>query len=165
MTTQISLIAAIAHGGVIGSRNQLPWRIPEDLQHFKRITYGHPVIMGRNTFTSLGRPLSGRSNIVITRNPAQVLNGCITVDSLHAAIAVCEQDATPFIIGGAQIYRLSLPIATHLYLTEIDLNVPDGDAKFPDIDRNVWQEVSRDSHYSTAHQCRFDFVEYRKYQV
>jgi dihydrofolate reductase len=138
----VSLIAAHAHNRVIGKDNALPWRLPEDLRHFKSLTLGHPIIMGRKTWESLGRPLPGRENIVISRQANYAAAGAEVVGSIADALATVATSAEVFIIGGAEIYRQSLALADQLYLTEIDLTV-DGDAFFPDYPRHEWREASR----------------------
>ena len=140
MTT---LIAAIAKNGVIGKDGGLPWRIPEDLKHFKRTTLGHAVIMGRKTFDEVGRPLPDRRNIVVTRKQGLVLAGCEVVGSVEAAIELARAtDPEPFVIGGAEIYRAALPYATRMILTELDRDA-EGDTWFPAFDRSGWMEVER----------------------
>ncbi|CAB3781696.1 hypothetical protein LMG28138_01288 [Pararobbsia alpina] len=143
--THLILIVARARNGVIGRDNQLPWHLPEDLKYFKRTTMGAPVIMGRKTHESIGRPLPGRRNLVVTRDASRRFNGCETVGSLEEAISRCEQDgmAEAFLIGGAQLYLEGLERADRLLVTEIDLDVA-GDAVFPAPDPAVWYEVSRE---------------------
>jgi len=155
---RLSLIAAVAANGVIGNGNALPWRLPEDLKHFKALTLGHPVVMGRKTFESIGRPLPERRNLIVTRNAAYAAPGCETVASLHAALAACRDADEIFVIGGAQIYAEALPLAARLYLTEIQKEFP-GDARFPEIDRREWRETARARHRSSAG-LGFDFVIY-----
>src|SRR5216110_1394829 len=116
---KIYLVAAVAANGVIGRDGHLPWRLPEDLKHFKRLTLGHPIIMGRRTWESLGQPLPGRDNIVVTRTPGYEAPGAAVASSLEAALALCIGESVSFVIGGEQIFKDSLPIATHLDLTEI----------------------------------------------
>ena len=146
----ISLIVAHTRNGVIGRDNQMPWHLPEDLRYFKRVTMGKPVIMGRNTWESLGKPLPGRDNIVVTRNPDYRAEGAQVVSSMHDAIALASTLAAEkncaeiMIIGGAQIYRAALPLAQRAYITEIDADI-DGDAFFPTLEGN-WQETARESH-------------------
>ncbi|MDE6445475.1 MAG: dihydrofolate reductase [Alistipes sp.] len=136
----ISIIVAIAENGVIGSNNTLLWHIREDLQHFKAITTGHPVIMGRKTFESLGRPLPNRRNVVITRQET-AFEGCDTVHSLAEALALFPADQEVFIIGGAQIYAKALPLARRFYLTRIG-HPYQGDTRFPAWDPALWRLVS-----------------------
>lgn len=145
---KLSLVWAMAQNRVIGRNNSLPWHLPEDLKYFKRITMGKPVIMGRKTFESIGRPLPGRTNIVITRNPDWAFEGVRTVHSLDAARQLCNSIGVidgvdeAMVIGGAEIYRQALPMADRLYLTEVHAEV-EGDTTFPDFDRRAWVEVSR----------------------
>lgn len=150
----IALIAAMANNRVIGRDNQLPWHIAEDLRFFKRMTLGKPLIMGRNTFESLGRPLPGRPHIVISRNPDYQPAGVERAATLEAAIARATELALAssadeiMVIGGAQVYAAALPYARRIYLTLVDAEVA-GDTHFPAIDSALWREVSR-----TAAQAR-----------
>lgn len=150
----IALIAAMANNRVIGRDNQLPWHIAEDLRFFKRMTLGKPLIMGRNTFESLGRPLPGRPHIVISRNPDYQPAGVERAATLEAAIARATELARAssadeiMVIGGAQVYAAALPHAQRIYLTLVDAEVA-GDTHFPAIDSALWREVSR-----TAAQAR-----------
>ena len=158
-TVRISLIAAVARNGVIGAGNALPWRLPEDLRRFKSLTLGHPVIMGRKTYESIGRPLPGRRNIVVTHNAGFSAVGCETAASIEAAIEACASTTDEvFIIGGAQIYAEALPLVQRLHLTEVRADYA-GDAYFPAIDRGLWQETSRESHRTEAG-LEFDFAVY-----
>ena len=133
----ISMIVAVDRNGVIGHANDLIWHISEDLRRFKAITTGHPVIMGRKTFESIGRPLPGRTNVVISRNENFRPEGCLVVDSFEKAVAMFPPDEEAFVIGGAQVYAQALPIADRLYLTEIEADY-EGDTRFPDWDRSAW---------------------------
>ena len=156
---RLSLIAAVADNGIIGSNNALPWRLPEDLKRFRTLTMGHPVIMGRKTHESIGRPLPGRRNIVVTRNRGFRAEGCEVAESLQAAIAACGPGCEEaFIIGGAQIYKEALPMARRAYLTEIRRSF-EGDARFPDLDRLEWKETAREAHVSSEG-LAFDFAVY-----
>ncbi|MBX3264491.1 MAG: dihydrofolate reductase [Labilithrix sp.] len=138
---RLALVVAIADGGVIGKDGGLPWRIPEDLQHFKATTMGHAVIMGRKTHASIGRPLAGRRNIVVSRT-ADAFDGCELARSLEEAVALARTtDEEPRIIGGARLYEEALPLATRVFLTEVHRAV-DGDAFFH-LDRSGWRETSR----------------------
>lgn len=155
--TRLALIAAVAENGCIGIDNKLPWYLPEDLKYFKAVTSGKPVIMGRSTFDSLGRPLPNRTNIVITRNRDYTApEGVRVVHSLDEAIKVAEAVAhiagndEIIVIGGAQIYTEALPHIDRMYLTEVKKSVP-GDAFFPEWDASGWQQLSRDAqHYEPA---------------
>ena len=166
--TRLALIVAVAENGVIGKNNALPWRLPEDLRHFKRVTLGKPVIMGRKTFESIGKPLPGRTNIVITRNAAYQAAGVSVVLSLAAALALAQavaaQDGAEevMVIGGAEIYRAALPQADQLYLTEVQASVA-GDAVLPDMNWDQWLEVSRERHTaSTPDGYDYSFVCYTR---
>ncbi|MDE5708988.1 MAG: dihydrofolate reductase [Alistipes sp.] len=136
----ISIIVAVAENGVIGNNNSLLWHIREDLQHFKAITSGHPVVMGRKTFESLGRPLPNRRNIVISRQQPE-FPGCEVVHSLEEALALCPPDEEVFIIGGAQIYAAALPLADRFYLTRVE-HAYEGDTRFPEWDPAPWRLVA-----------------------
>jgi dihydrofolate reductase len=158
----VSIIAALARNRAIGRGNDMPWRLPEDLKRFRRLTMGHAVIMGRKTFESIGSALPGRSNIVITRSRDWNPPGCVVVHSLDSGLARVGNPEDAFVIGGAQIYTLALPLAGRLYLTEIEREF-EGDAFFPEFDRSRWREVSRERHTSGGPES-FDyaFVEYRR---
>ena len=138
----ISLIVAVAEQGVIGQQNALPWRLSGDLKRFKALTMGKPIIMGRKTYDSIGRPLPGRTNIVITRQSDLQLPGCVVVTSLDQAINSVQADEY-MVIGGAEIYRQALPLAQRVYLTQVHAKV-DGDAFFPELSSTQWREVSRE---------------------
>lgn len=139
----ISIIVAVAENGVIGDKNSLLWHISEDLKHFKALTSGHPVIMGRKTFESLGRPLPNRTNVVITRQPIAI-EGCTVVHSLAEAVSLFPADDEIFIIGGAQIYAEALSVAGTFYLTRV-FHAYEGDTRFPDWDEARWQLASSES--------------------
>jgi dihydrofolate reductase len=155
---KIYLVAAVAANGVIGRDGQLPWHLPEDLKHFKRLTLGHPVIMGRRTWESLGRPLPSRDNIVVTHQAGYDAPGAAVASSLEAALALCAGESIVFVIGGQQLFAESLPIAAGLVLTEIDRDY-EGDTWFPQYDRSRWRETQRERH-SAADGTKFDFVLY-----
>lgn len=155
---ELIIIVARAKNGVIGVNNQLPWKLPEDLKHFKEITMGHPIIMGRNTWESLGRPLPGRRNLVVTRNPSYNPEGAEVFTSLDDAIDACSGCEKVFIIGGAQIYEQAMLMADTLVVTEVDIEV-DGDAFFPEIESENWEEIAREPHHNGT--LAFDFVTYR----
>jgi dihydrofolate reductase len=153
------IVATDARGG-IGINNTLPWRLPEDLAFFKKTTSGHPIVMGRKTFESIGRPLPNRRNIVVTRNAEWQHEGVEAASSLQAAAELIG-DAQAFIIGGAQIYADTLPQAERLLVTEIGKRF-DCDAFFPAIDKTVWQETAREAHHSEANGFDFAFVTYQR---
>jgi dihydrofolate reductase len=142
---KLSLIVAYSRNRVIGIDNTLPWRLPADLQHFKRTTMGHPVIMGRKTWDSIGRPLPGRRNLVVTRDADWRADGAERVSSIDEAATLCHEQAEAFVIGGAQIYAAALPRADTVVATEIDLDVA-GDTFFAELDPHEWREVSRETH-------------------
>lgn len=139
----ISLIVAVAENGVIGGGNALLWHISEDLRHFKTLTTGHPVIMGRRTYESLGRPLPNRTNVVVTRQELEI-PGCEVVHSLEEAIALFPADEEVFVIGGAQIYAQALPLARRFYLTRV-FHAYEGDTHFPAWDERAWRLVASES--------------------
>ena len=142
---RIALIVAMAHGRVIGQGGGLPWHLPADLKHFKSVTMGKPIIMGRATHESIGRALPGRQNIVLTRQPSYAAPGCTVVSTPEAALEAATADAPDevMVIGGAAVYEAFLPMARRLYLTEIDGDLP-GDTFFPEIDFTQWKESTRD---------------------
>ncbi len=162
---ELALIAAVARNGVIGRGDALPWQLPEDQRHFRRVTMGAPVIMGRKTWDSLParfRPLPGRRNIVVTRNPAWRAAGAEQAPSLDAALALAADAARAFVIGGGELYRAALAQAAELVLTEIERDF-DGDARFPDFDRSVFRERSREPHHAAPpNDFDYAFVTYRR---
>jgi dihydrofolate reductase len=165
---ELAIVVAAARNGVIGRANAMPWHLPQDLRHFKRVTMGKPIVMGRKTFESIGKPLPGRVNIVVTRNAAFDADGVRVASSLDAALALARQVAaangvdSAAIIGGAEIYRAALPLADRLYLTEIHADI-DGDAALPAIDWSRWQELSRERHAADAsNPYDYSFVEYKR---
>ena len=158
--TRLTLVVAIDAQRGIGINNQLPWHLPEDLAHFKRVTLGRPIIMGRKTFDSIGRPLPGRRNIVVTRNADWRHDGVEAVTSLEAAIAlVGDEEAS--IIGGAQIFTAALDLADRMIVTEIARTF-DCDTFFPAIDPQVWRETARERHHSDTQGFDFDYVTYER---
>lgn len=158
---RVALIAAMARDRVIGRDNTLPWRLPEDLRHFKATTLGHPVIMGRKTWESLpSGALPGRRNLVVSRNPDYAATGAEVAGSLTAALALAAPAPEVFVIGGAELYALALPLAERLHLTEIDLTVA-GDAWFPEFDPTHWQETAR-TPFLAANGLRGAFVVYTR---
>lgn len=158
---RISLIAAVASNGVIGRDNALIWHIPADLAHFKKITHGHPILMGRRTWESIGRPLPGRRNIVITRREDWHADGAEPAASLEQALALCAEAPEVFVIGGAQVYAEAMPLAHRLWLTEIDAT-PEGHVHFPDWPREAFEQVSREHHAARDSLPAYDFVLYER---
>jgi len=144
---KISIVAAMSSNRVIGYRNALPWHLPADLKHFKSVTMGKPMIMGRKTWVSIGRPLPGRRSLVITRDPLFRAEGCDIAHSLDAALKLAEPAGEVVVIGGAQLFQEALPRADRLYLTIID-HLFQGDVYFPPVDATLWREVSREEHLS-----------------
>jgi dihydrofolate reductase len=142
---KVSIIAALADNGVIGRAGALPWHLPDDLRRFKSLTMGRPVLMGRRTFSSIGRALPGRRNLVATRNPQLLPPTVEAVADVGAAIAACADVRELCVIGGADIYRQSLPLATHLELTLVRATI-DGDVYFPAFDAAEWREIERTEH-------------------
>ena len=158
----LNLIYACADNGVIGRDNALPWHLPEDLKRFKALTMGHTIVMGRKTYDSIGRPLPGRRNIVVTRNAKLELPGCEIAYSLEDAQRLCVGVEQIFLIGGAQLYADALPSADRLIVTEIDADF-EGDAHFPAPDPKVWHEVARETHHSPApNDFDYAFVTYER---
>lgn len=140
---KLALVWAMTDERVIGKGNELPWRLPEDLKHFRAVTTGHAILMGRLTHQSIGRALPGRRNIVVTSRPELVAEGCEAAPSLEAALAMAyETDDEPRIIGGARLYADALPVATKLFLTEVHRPI-EGDVFFPQLDRAAWREIER----------------------
>jgi dihydrofolate reductase len=141
---RIAVIAAVARNGIIGVENRLPWRVPEDMHRFRALTTGHAVIMGRRTWESIGKPLPGRQNLVVTRGSDSGIPEVEFVPSLDAALARVRLPEPVFVIGGAALYQEALPRADVLYLTEIERDFP-GDAHFPPFDRFRWRESAREA--------------------
>jgi len=155
---RISLIVALARNRVIGRDNQLPWRLSADLQHFKRLTMGKPIVMGRKTCESIGRPLPGRTNIVVTRDSSFSAAGCRVVHSIDEALVAAGGADEVMIMGGENLYSQLLPRADRLYLTEVQADVS-GDAWFPEFDQTQWQELERESHRADEkNEFDYDFV-------
>ena len=157
----LAVIVAVADNGVIGRNNSLPWHLPEDLRYFKRVTLGKPVVMGRKTFESIGRPLPGRANIVITRSHEWSVDGVSVVNSLDDALRLAADIAALdgadelMVIGGAEIYTNAIPLAQRLYLTQVHADV-EGDAWLPEIDWSRWREVSRER-FAASEDNPFDY--------
>lgn len=141
----LSAICAMSKNRVIGFQNKLPWHLPADLRHFKKITIGHPIIMGRNTYESIGRALPDRCNVVITRDATFQAPGCVVVNSIETALSAASYSEEVFIIGGAMLYQQLLPEVQCIYLTEIH-HTFEGDAFFPELDKTIWHEVERIDH-------------------
>jgi len=139
----ISLIVAASRNGVIGANNKLPWHLPADLKRFKQLTMGHPILMGRRTYESIGKPLPGRTNIVITRQPGFKACGAMLVHSFEEALLLCENEKEVFVIGGAEIFKQALPSTNRIYLTRTNQDFA-GDAFLFEIDPAVWKETSRE---------------------
>ena len=159
----ISLVAAVARGGVIGRDNALPWRIPEDMARFRAVTMGYPVVMGRRTWDSLPdrfRPLPGRRNVVVNRNPKWSADGAERAGSLDDAVRLLEGEPHVSVIGGGELFAVALPLADELLLTEIDAEI-EGDTFFPEWDRAAFEETSRETHISETG-IPFSFVTYRR---
>ncbi|WP_035515577.1 dihydrofolate reductase [Pseudohaliea rubra] len=163
---RLAMIVAAAENDVIGRHNALPWALPEDLRYFRRVTMGKPVIMGRRTFESIGRPLPGRCNIVVTANTAFVADGVRVVHSLDEALmlagAVAASDAVDevMLIGGAQLYALGLPQVERIYLTRVHGDIP-GDAFLPPVDWSAFHEVAREHHGASGdNPWAYSFVVY-----
>ncbi|CAM3808058.1 dihydrofolate reductase [Mucilaginibacter galii] len=153
----INIVVAIAANNAIGKNNKLLWHLPKDLKHFKQLTTGHTVIMGRKTFDSVGKPLPNRRNIVVTRQNIQI-EGCEVVNSLNAALELAKGEAEVDIVGGAEIYRQAMPITNFIYLTIVHQDF-EADTFFPEIDKNQWQELDREDHQTDEkHAFPFSFI-------
>ena len=163
----ISMIAAVAENGVIGKDNDLVWNLPDDMKYFVKKTKGRHVIMGRRNYESIPpkfRPLPNRPNLILSRNAAYHADGCTTVTELKSALNIAAEngETEAFIIGGAQIYKMGLDHAERMYITEVKGSF-DGDAFFPDFDKNHWKEISRSHHpKDEKHDYAFDYVIYEK---
>lgn len=162
------LVAAVADNGVIGRDGALPWRLKSDMQHFRAVTIGKPVVMGRKTYLSLAKPLAGRTNIVVSRDPTFTAPGVLAAPSLEAALTAARGDALRrgatevAVIGGADLYAQAMPLADRLVITRVHLQ-PDGDTSFPVIDPDVWREVERNARAAGADdEARFTLVVYER---
>lgn len=155
---RISLIAAASENNVIGRDGGLPWSLPDDLRYFKEKTLGHPVITGRKNYASIGRPLPGRTNIIVTRDAHFSAEGCRVVHSLEDAVEVAKQEDPEeiFVMGGGEIYALALPMADRVYLTRVHAEI-DGDTYFPELDSEQWAEVSTEEHVADDRHA-YDFT-------
>ncbi|GFE83087.1 dihydrofolate reductase [Steroidobacter agaridevorans] len=157
----LSIIVAVADSGVIGSGNQLPWRLPDDLKRFKALSLGKPIVMGRKTYDSIGRPLPGRLNVVISRQPGLEIPGCTVVTSIDEALAAAQPAPEIVIVGGADIYRQVLPQVQIIHLTRVHANVA-GDVVFPKLQEHEWREVAKEYHPADerhAHAFTFSTLE------
>lgn len=151
-------VVAMAENGVIGRDNRLPWHLPDDLKRFKSLTMGHALLMGRRTFESIGRPLPGRRNLVLTRNAGWRADGCETVGSPAAALAAVGNSCQLFVIGGAEVFLASWPMIDRIELTEVHANLP-GNVVLRGLERKEWRDVAREEHPADArHAHRFSFV-------
>lgn len=157
---QVQFVVAYSRNRVIGRDNELPWRLPSDLAHFKRTTMGKPIIMGRNTWESLGRPLPGRRNVVITRNADYTAEGADIFPSLNDALAACSDVPVVSVIGGGRLFEAALPIADEIIATEIYSDI-DGDVFFPPLNTAQWEEISRERQ-PEENGYLFDYVVYKK---
>lgn len=147
----LELVVAVAENDVIGRANRLPWRLSADLRRFKSLTLGQTILMGRKTHESIGRALPGRTNVIMTRSSRYCADGCVIVDSFVAARRLVGAGAHLMVIGGAEIYRLSLPMASRIHLTLVHARIDDGDTFFPEWRRPEWREFSRASHAADEH--------------
>ena len=155
---QLSIIVAVAENNVIGAGNQLPWRLPDDLRRFKALSLGKPVVMGRRTFDSIGRPLPGRTNIVISRQPGLRIDGCVVTPSVDAAFAAAQPAPEVIVIGGAEIYRQVLPRTNRIHLTRVHARI-EGDVFFPELRAEEWREVDIEHHPADdRHAHPFSFI-------
>jgi dihydrofolate reductase len=158
----VSILVATDERGAIGRDGGLPWHLPNDLKRFKALTMGKPIVMGRKTWESIGRPLPGRFNIVVTRQPGYAAPGATVVASLDAAMSVTGDVGEICVIGGAEVYRLALPRTGLIHLTRIHATVP-ADTYFPELDAAQWQEVAREDHPADAkHAYAYSFIELRR---
>lgn len=159
---RISIVAAMGQNRVIGTRGKLPWSLPDDLSYFKRLTLGHPVVMGRETYQSIGHPLKERMNIVLSRNPKLEIAGCLVAGSLEKALLLVQKDLEVFVIGGESVFCQALPLAQRLYITEVEAS-PDGDTFFPKFDASDFEVKEKVFHPSDLrHEYSFNFVTYQR---
>lgn len=161
---EISIIVATSKNNVIGRDGGIPWHLSADLKRFKALTTGHPIVMGRRTFESIGRPLPGRRNIIITRSVNNIIEGCDVVKSVEDLLNDASLDGEVFIIGGGEIYRQFLPYAKKVYLTEVETEIADGDTFFPELNLMEWMEVGRESHEADEkNDFNYAFVDYVRF--
>ncbi len=160
---EISIIVATSKNNVIGKEGGIPWHLSSDLKRFKALTTGHPIVMGRRTFESIGRPLPGRRNIVIS-NSVNAIDGCDIMKSVDELLNDKSLDGKVFIIGGGEIYKQFLPYAKNVYLTEVETEIADGDTFFPDLNPMEWIEVGRESHEADEkNDFNYSFVDYERF--
>jgi dihydrofolate reductase len=160
----VSAVVAISENHVIGKDNKLLWYLPNDLKHFKEITSGHTIIMGRKTYESVGKPLPRRRNIIITRQDITI-EGCEVVNSIQAALALCKDEKEVFIVGGAEIYRQSINLTNRIYLTIVHKEF-EGDSFFPEINKQEWREVSSEDHQpDEKNQLPYSFITLERVNV
>ncbi len=163
MAARLSLIVAMGKNRVIGANGAIPWRLPNELQLFKRVTMGHHIIMGRKTWESIGRLLPGRTTVIVTRQKDYAVPGAVVMNSLDQALAACGDDTEVFVIGGGELYRAALPMADRIYLTTVDAE-PAGDTRMPVFDTAEWREISIESFAADekhAYGYRFSVLERR----
>ena len=159
---RLSILVAMARNRVIGQNNTLPWHLPADLKHFKFLTMGKTIVMGRKTYQSIGKPLPGRTNIIITRQANYEVPGAVIVNSVEDALRVCKEisahDSETFVIGGENLYRQTIKICQRMYITEIHRDF-EGDTFFPEFNLDDWEETQRDKHFSDGDNCmEYHFV-------
>ncbi|MDF1588242.1 MAG: type 3 dihydrofolate reductase [Gammaproteobacteria bacterium] len=158
---KIAIIVAMDQQSLIGKNNDLPWKLSADLQNFRRVTMGKPIIMGRNTHESIGRPLPGRTNIIVTKNKDYAVDGCIVVHTIEDALKACGDAEEAMIMGGASLYQQFLPLADRLYLTQVHANLEEGDTWFPDWQKSDWQQLNREDHPADdKNEFPFSFIIY-----
>ena len=157
---KVALIVAMDKQGLIGRNNDLPWKLSADLKYFRRVTMGKPLVMGRNTHESIGRPLPGRKNIIVTSNANYHVDGCTVVSSLDQALLACDDAEEVMVMGGASLYEQLLPQADRVYLTHVNAEL-EGDTWFPQWNKDQWQEISREDHQADEkNQYPYSFVVY-----
>lgn len=160
--SRLSLIVAMAKNRVIGAGNRIPWHLPNELRHFKRLTMGHHIVMGRRTYESINRLLPGRTTVIVTRRPDYSVPGAIVAHSVPEALAACRDDDEVFVIGGADLFRETLPIADRLYLTIVDAE-PEGDTFMPEVEMRDWREIqSEDFPADDKHAHAYRFTAYER---
>lgn len=161
----LSIVVAVAENGVIGAANALPWRLPDDLKRFKALTLGKPVVMGRKTYDSIGRPLPGRTNIVVSRQSGLTIPGCVVVSSIEAALAAAGAAPEVVLVGGAQLYRAALPAVSTIHLTRVHAAVA-GDTLFPELEPAQWRETVVGTHPADErHEYAFTFLTLERVRV